>query len=101
MGMERRSNMNSRQVRLVAALGVALGLGIVSLLPSVALGQTGAATLTGTVRDAEQKVVPGASVTITNSETNVSHTGQTSEVGIYYFGGQPRGPYTLAVENDG
>jgi hypothetical protein len=69
--------------------------------PSGASGQTGAATVTGTVRDAEQKVVPGAAATVTNSETNISHKVQTSEVGIYYFGALPRGPYVLVIEKDG
>lgn len=77
------------------------GLICLSVSAPEMFGQTGAATLTGTVRDADQKVVPGASVTITNSETNISHTGQTSDVGNYYFGALQRGPYTLAVEKQG
>ncbi len=92
-----------KKARLVIAVGTSVSLALVMLMicPSGASGQTGAGTLTGTVRDAEQKVVPAAAVTITNSETNISHKVQTSDVGVYYFGTLPRGPYTLAVEKEG
>ena len=92
-----------KKARLVIAVGTSVSLALVMLMicPSGALGQTGAGTVTGTVRDAEQKVVPAAAVTVTNSETNISHKAQTSEVGTYYFGALPRGPYTLAVEKEG
>jgi len=97
----RRSNMKSRQVRLVGALALVLGSGVLSLSPSAALAQTGAGTVTGTLRDANQALVPGAEVTITNTETNVSTKTQTNEVGVYYLGALPRGPYRLAVEKQG
>jgi hypothetical protein len=92
-----------KKARLVIAVGTSVSLALVMLMirPSGASGQTGAGTLTGTVRDAEQKVVPAAAVTITNSETNISHKVQTSDVGNYYFGALPRGPYTLVVEKEG
>ncbi len=66
-----------------------------------ASAQTGAGTVTGTVRDVNQAVVPGAGVTITETETNISHKTQTSNVGIYYFGALPLGPYKLVVEKEG
>jgi len=92
-----------KKARLVIAVGTSVSLALVMLIfsPAGAFGQTGAGTVTGTVRDAEQKVVPAAAVTITNSETNISHKVQASEVGSYYFGALPRGPYTLAVEKEG
>ncbi|PYV09662.1 MAG: hypothetical protein DMG23_10225, partial [Acidobacteria bacterium] len=93
--------MKSRQARLVAALGVVLGSGVLSLSPSEAFAQTGAGTVTGTLRDTTQAPVPGAEVTITNTETNVSTKTQANEVGVYYLGALPRGPYRLAVEKKG
>lgn len=92
--------MKLRQIRLLA-LGMALGVGILSWFPSQALGQTGTANVTGTVRDAGRAVVPGAAVTATNSETNVSTKTKTNQVGIYYLGALPRGPYTLVIEKEG
>src|SRR2546428_180898 len=93
--------MKSRQARLVAAVGVVLGSGVLSLSPSEAFAQTGAGTVTGTLRDTTQAPVPGAEVTITNTETNVSTKTQANEVGVYYLGALPRGPYRLAVERKG
>src|SRR5574337_918944 len=77
------------------------GMMVLLLSSSAAWAQTGTGTVSGTVRDVNQAVVPGAAVTITNSETNVSRRAQTSEVGIYYFGALPLGPYKLVVEKEG
>ena len=71
------------------------------LLSITALGQTGSGAVTGTVRDKDRAVLPGADVTITNSETNTSRIAATSEHGDYYFGALPPGPYTLVVEVPG
>ena len=78
-----------------------LGLEFVGISPPEAWAQTGAGTITGTVREANQAVVPGAQVTVTNMGTNVSAKATTNEVGVYYFGALPPGPYTLAVEKEG
>ncbi|MBI1940427.1 MAG: carboxypeptidase regulatory-like domain-containing protein [Acidobacteria bacterium] len=93
--------MKPLQVRFGMLFGALLGLAFLTLCSLQALAQTGAGSVTGTVRDPDQKVIPGASVTITNAETNVSHTKQSSEVGVYYFGALQRGSYTLTVEKDG
>lgn len=74
------------------------GLMVLAVTPDLAFAQSGTGIIRGTVRDAKEAVVPGAEVTLTNTETNVSRKSQTSEVGIYYFGAIPRGPYTLVVE---
>jgi len=92
--------MKLRQLRGIV-LGLALGLGTLSWFPSQAWAQSGKGSVTGTVRDAGNAVVPGANVVITNSETNVSTKTQTNDVGIYYLGALPRGPYALAVEKEG
>jgi len=68
---------------------------------SAALAQTGTGSITGTIQDVQERVVVGASVTITNSETSISSKTQTSDVGFYYFGALPRGPYIVVVEKDG
>ena len=77
------------------------GLATCALLTGTAFPQTGAGSVSGTVRDAGQAVVAGASVTLTNTETNVSYKTETSSVGTYYFGQIPRGPYTVGVEKPG
>src|SRR6266571_1233752 len=77
------------------------GLIALPLLASMALAQTGTGTVSGTVRDPNRAVVPGADITITNSDTNVSRKTVSSDLGVYYFGALPLGPYTLTVELTG
>jgi hypothetical protein len=93
--------MKLRSVLSFLAMSAVLVVAALCWSPSAALAQTGTGSITGTVRDAQEKVVVQASVKITNSETNVSSTTQTSDVGIYYFGALPRGPYTVVVEKEG
>ena len=92
--------MKLRQVSLIAWSFV-LALGTLGWFASPAMAQTGQASVTGTVRDASHALVTGASVVITNSETNVATRAQTNAEGIYYLGALPRGPYMLIVEKDG
>ena len=42
----------------------------------------GAGTINGTVSDASAAVIPGASVTVTNTDTGVSHDYTTNESGL-------------------
>ncbi|MBL8228151.1 MAG: TonB-dependent receptor [Bryobacterales bacterium] len=63
--------------------------------------QTGTGVVRGTVLDASRATVPKAKITLVNQTTAVSRLSETSEVGIYYFGSVPPGPYTLTVEMSG
>jgi hypothetical protein len=45
--------------------------------------------------------MPNAKVTLTHAATGTVQTSTTNSAGIYYFGGAPIGPYTLAVEAAG
>jgi hypothetical protein len=63
--------------------------------------QTGVAELSGTVRDQNGGLVPGAAVTLTQTQTGLVRKTQTSGVGIYYFGDLPRGPYRLDIVKTG
>src|SRR5262245_22429101 len=87
-----------------ASLGaVALSLSLIGILVASipVLAQTGRGVIRGVVRDANQAVVPGANVTITNDRTGVAQTTQSNGEGIYYFGAVPIGPYTLVAEVSG
>lgn len=79
------------------------GLCLVGILLSVCLSwaQTGQGTVTGTVTDLSKAAVPNADVTLTNTATGVVTKGQTSNVGIYYFGSVPIGSYTITVSKKG
>ena len=48
-----------------------------------ALAQETRATVTGTVRDAQGSVVPGATVTVLNTDTIVSYDATSNEAGLF------------------
>src|SRR4026209_1293574 len=81
-------------MRNIEALGVLLTL----LVASAALPQGGNSTVRGFVRDQAQAVIPGATVTLTNVNTNISRTSQTNESGLYVFPGVIPGSYRLVGE---
>lgn len=75
--------------------------GLLVLLCVTAVGQTGTSSVRGTIVDPNGQVVSGATVTLTNTETNTARTQQTSESGIYVFELVSPGPYRVDVEATG
>src|SRR5437899_800229 len=63
--------------------------------------QASSATISGTVRDQTSAVIPSATVTLTNQNTNVASKTTANNVGFYIFPGTPPGPYVLVVEATG
>ncbi len=59
------------------------------------------ASVQGTVTDATGAIVPGATVTLTNKETNHTQTTTASDSGFYRFPALPPGLYTVTVSRDG
>ncbi len=59
------------------------------------------AGIQGVVTDPYDAVVPGATITLTSNETNVSRTTETSESGVYTISGLAPGAYKLSVEKAG
>jgi hypothetical protein len=74
--------------------------GLFFLLAITLFGQT-LGTITGEVKDTTGAMVVGATVTVTNTATNVSRNTQTNEVGIYNFPALVPGPYSVKVEATG
>ena len=72
---------------------------LVSVHPAMA--QTGQGTVTGTVTDASNALVPNAQFTLTNTATGVARQAQSSTIGVYYFGAVPIGSYKLVVSKQG
>src|ERR1017187_8004337 len=58
-------------------------------------------SITGTVKDPNGAVVPGASVTVSDASQGINESGKTNEVGIFAFVELPPGTYTLIVESQG
>src|SRR5215470_2466306 len=63
--------------------------------------QGGNSTVRGYVRDQAQAVIPTATVTLTNVNTNVARTTQTNEAGLYSFPGVIPGSYRLVGDFPG
>src|SRR5713226_4018071 len=57
--------------------------------------------ITGEVKDQSGAVAPNASLTVTNTATNVSRNTRTNEAGIYSFPDLVPGPYQVKVEAPG
>ncbi|MGB6474606.1 MAG: carboxypeptidase-like regulatory domain-containing protein, partial [Candidatus Sulfotelmatobacter sp.] len=79
-----------------------LVLTVASLAPVKALaqGETTSA-IVGQVRDATDAVVPGATVTITNSETGLKRSARTDDAGRFNFLQLKPGIYSVKVEASG
>ena len=83
-------------------------LGMVMLLATILLGfstpvagQAVNATLLGTVTDSSGAAVGNAKMTITETNTGISHTSQTNESGNYVLPDLPPGTYTVTAEQPG
>src|SRR5207249_9821340 len=68
---------------------------------AAAIAQTGSSNITGSVRDVNGAVVPGATVTAKNEATGVTSTQTTTDSGLYAFSSLPVGKYTITVEKQG
>src|SRR5947209_463878 len=64
-------------------------------------GQLGASTIRGTITDPSGAAVGGATVTVTNLETNLSRKQTTQANGSYSFGLIPPGDYKVEMEAAG
>ena len=76
-----------RLVLLIGLLGVAF---------AIAFAQTGG-QITGEIRDSTGALVPSASVTVTNTATNVARSTATNSAGLYSFPGLTPGVYDVKV----
>ena len=83
---------------LWAALGVLLAVGFTC--PS-GWAQATQGSIIGTVKDAKGAVVPGASVTLTNTDEGEARTTTTNGVGDYRFPDSKAGHYTVQVTSPG
>jgi carboxypeptidase family protein/TonB-dependent receptor-like protein len=66
-----------------------------------ALAQTGNGSVGGIVQDSTKALIPGVSITLTNTATGVSSTQITNDTGAYAFQSVPPGNYKLNAELPG
>ena len=71
------------------------------LLTAIPVGAQTLGTITGDVKDASGALIPGATVTVTNTGTNAARESTSNEAGAYSFPALPPGPYMLKAELQG
>jgi hypothetical protein len=74
---------------------------LVCLAPQSATAQVLYGSIVGNVKDTTNAALPGATVTITNQDTNLSRETTTNEAGTYNFVNVLPGPYTVRVTLQG
>ncbi|HVB34951.1 MAG TPA: carboxypeptidase regulatory-like domain-containing protein [Patescibacteria group bacterium] len=66
-----------------------------------ALAQISSGTILGTVLDPSHAAIPGATVTLLNTQTGLTRTATTDAHGTYRFPAVPTGNYTVKIEKAG
>src|ERR1700683_5083512 len=85
-----------------SSLAVHVALLMVCMLATAASVQAQyRASLRGTVKDSAGAVIPGATVTLINTDTKHTMVSTTDANGIYNFNALPSAPYRITVEHDG
>jgi outer membrane receptor protein involved in Fe transport len=79
----------------------ALALGLLIITAASGLAQTSLATLGGKVSDEQGAVLPGATVTARQIETNTARISLTDGLGKYFLASLPAGTYEVTVELSG
>ena len=69
-------------------------------LCSVSCAQTQLATVFGTITDPTGAVIPGATATVSSTDTGLKRAGLTDIEGQYHLAGLPPGMYTVRVEKE-
>jgi hypothetical protein len=85
-----------------AWLIICFSVATIALLPLASMAQTGTtARVTGTVTDPSGAVLPGATITIRDADTNATRSITTAENGDYAVTQLTPGKYNLTVEKQG
>src|SRR5271166_2424127 len=71
-----------------------LGLGLALLAQSVS-------QISGTVKDASGSAIPGAQITVMQTDTGVTRTAESDSNGVYSLPSLPLGPYRMEVKKEG
>src|SRR4051812_865546 len=90
---------SSRSTRL-RAIAVCLAVFSMLAMPRMASAQAGG-SIAGTIKDSTGGVIPGATVTLTNTAIGTAFMAITDAQGVYSFPNVPVGRYDLAINLDG
>ncbi len=78
-----------------------LRLAVVALFSSVLCAQVDTGVITGLVTDDTGAVVPGAAITITGEQTQLTYAVQSNDTGLYISPGLRTGRYRVTAQKDG
>jgi len=93
---------NFRSGRIVGYLcGAVLLISLTLGLGGVMQAQTDTGRVTGSVTDSTGALIPGANVTLTNTDTGAKQTFTASSDGNFNFSGVVRGPYKVEASSAG
>ena len=87
--------------RVYGSLLVACAMSAFMIIPSNASAQAVTGTLLGNITDSSGGAVPGATVTATDVDKNISRTVVSNEAGYYIFSSLLNGTYTVDAELQG
>lgn len=93
-------NAKSNHLGVLALCCLVLGP-LLLFFPGGAQAQLATAALNGVVKDSSGAVIPGATVELRNTNTNVTQTALTNSAGIYVLLQVPPGTYRLRVSKPG
>ena len=88
-------------LRLTRSRAFSIGVALLLSLSTVCLAQESRGSITGKVVDPQNSVVPGATVLVTNTATNVSDKATTNQTGYFEVNFLNPGPYSVSVESAG
>jgi outer membrane receptor protein involved in Fe transport len=91
--------MQTRFIKV--SIGLAIALFTILAAPAMTRAQLTRGAISGTVRDQAGAVIPGATVKVTNPQTNVEREAVTNEEGFYRIGAVEPGVYSVVVEKTG
>ena len=89
--------MISKRITIFLCMAVALLMASSSMLAQMA----GTGQIDGTVTDKSGAAIAGASVTLTDSKTNISRTAMTNDSGRYIFASVAPGIYNININKSG
>src|ERR1700733_5821074 len=92
----RSSRMSLKKLQIVLGMWLLAALAVSSHAQSIISGD-----VTGTITDASGAAIPGATVTLSNVNTNANQTVTTNADGSYRFAFVSPGTYKLAVSATG
>jgi len=95
--MVRRLGISLRSFQTFVRAIVAL----IALPTCLVFAQLPAGTILGLVKDSSGAVIPGAGITIMNTDTSLTRNGASDEDGSYRFPALPVGHYRLEVTKEG